>query len=104
MQPKYPMINKCIRRCGTYIQQNISHPKKENEIMSFAAKWMSLEIIILSGNKSEQDKYYTSLTCEIKKNYTDEVVYKTETDSQTQKTKLMVTRGKGGGDKSGVWN
>ena len=29
--------------------------------MSFAAKWMSLEIIILSGNKSEQDKYYTSL-------------------------------------------
>jgi len=28
--------------------------------MSFAAKWMSLEIIILSGNKSEQDKY-TSL-------------------------------------------
>ena len=33
----------------------LSH--KENEIMSFAATWMDLEIIILKGSKSEKDKY-----------------------------------------------
>ena len=34
---------------------------KKNEIMPFAAKWMDLEIIILSEVKSEKDKYYMIL-------------------------------------------
>ena len=40
---------------------------KKNEIMSFAATWMDLEIIILSEvNHEEKDKYHViPLTCGI---------------------------------------
>ena len=40
---------------------------KKSEIMAFAAKWMDLEIIILSElSQTEKDKYYiTSLICAI---------------------------------------
>jgi hypothetical protein len=32
---------------------------KKNEIMSFAGKWMELEIIMLGGiSQTEKDKYY----------------------------------------------
>ena len=72
------------RRCGTYIQWNISL-KKKNEIMPFAATWMDLEIIIVSElSQTEKDKYHMiSLICGIQKNDTNELIYKIETDSQT---------------------
>ena len=39
------------------------------------------------------------------KNDTDELIYKTERDSQTQKTNLWLPKGKGKGrDKLGVWD
>ena len=40
---------------------------KKNEIMSFSAMWMGLEIIIVSKvSQSEKDKYYMiSLICRI---------------------------------------
>ena len=39
---------------------------KKNEIMSFAATWMDLEIIQPSEvNRSQKDKYYVSVTCRI---------------------------------------
>ena len=39
---------------------------KNNEIISFAATWIDLEIIILSEIKSQKDKYHmTLLTCGI---------------------------------------
>ena len=34
---------------------------------------------------------------------TNELIYRTETDSQTQKTNLWLPKGKGGRDKLGVW-
>ena len=46
--------------------------------MPFAATWIQLEIIILS--KSEKDKYITYMWN--RKDDTNELIYKTETDSQ----------------------
>ena len=57
---------------------------KKNEIMPFAATWMDLEIILLSEvSQTDKDKYHILLYVESKKNYTDELIYKTEIDSQT---------------------
>ena len=52
--------------------------------MSFAAAWMDLEIIILSEvSRTQKDKYHMiSLICGILKNYTNELIYKTEIESQ----------------------
>ena len=57
--------------------------KKKNGIMSFAAKWIDLQITILREiNQREKDKYHMISLCGIfKKNYTNELIYKTETDS-----------------------
>ena len=67
--------------------------------MSFAATWMDLEISILSEvNQAEKSKYHMiSLTSGILKNDLNELIYKTEIDSQTCKTNLWLTKGKGGG-------
>ena len=63
-QPKRPLINEWIRRCGTYIYNGILLSHKKKEIMSFAATWMQLEIIILSEvSQTEKDKYMISLIC-----------------------------------------
>ena len=44
-QPKYPLINEWIKKVWCiYIQCNITQPLK-NEIMSFVASWMDLEIV-----------------------------------------------------------
>ena len=46
-----------------------------------------------------------SLICGILRNDTNELIYKTETDSQRQKTNLRLPKGKGGGrDKLGGWD
>ena len=53
--------------------------------MPFAATWIDLEIVILSDvSQKEKDKYHMiSLTCGIFKKYINELVYKTEIDTQT---------------------
>ena len=43
---------------------------KRNEIMSFAATWLDLGIVILSEvSQTEKNKYMISLICRIKKWY-----------------------------------
>ena len=50
--------------------------------MPFAAIWMDPEIVILSEVKSDKDKYMISLICKNLKNGTNDLIYKTETESQ----------------------
>ena len=53
--------------------------------MSFAATWMDLEIVILSKVKSERERqisYDITYTWNLKHD-TNELINKTETDSQT---------------------
>ena len=48
-------------------------------------------------SKSDKDKYYITFMWNLKNN-TNESIYKTEADSQTQKTNLWLPKGKGGGE------
>ena len=56
---------------------------KKNEITPFAAAWVELEIVVLSGvwERKTNIKLYC-LYGEPLKNDTKELIYKTETDSQ----------------------
>ena len=57
------------------------------------------------GSKSDKNKYHMIITYlwNLKKD-TNEFMYKTETDPQTENN-LMVTKGKGRGmDKFGIWD
>ena len=75
--------------------------------MPFAAILMHLEITILSEvSQTEKDKQQKmSLICGILKNGADELVYRTETDSQTQRAGLWLPRQKGGErDELGGWD
>ena len=59
---------------------------KKNEIMPSAATWMDLETVILSeASQTEKEKCcMTSIICgNLKRNNTNELIYKAETDSQT---------------------
>ena len=58
--------------------------------MPVSATRMDLDIIILSEeNQTKKDKYMISCICGY-------LIYKTETDSQTQKANLWLPKGKGG--------
>ena len=85
-QPKCPLTEEWIKKMWyIYTMQYYSAIKKD-EIMSFAAIWKGLEIIILSEvSQTEKDKSHMMLLiCRIsKKNDTNELIYKTERDSHT---------------------
>ena len=63
---------------------------KKNKIMPFAATWMDMEIIILSEARQRQVSYAIAYMQNLKKNGTNELIYKTETDSQTSGMKFWV--------------
>ena len=63
-----------------YIYKRIVLSHKKNEVLT----WIYLEIITLSKiSHTEKDKHIISLIHEILKNDTNELIYKTEIDSQT---------------------
>ena len=74
-------INRNGSRCGTYTVEYYSAITK-NEIMPFDATLMDLEIVILS-EISQRKIYDIPHMWYLKRNDTNELIYKTETDSQT---------------------
>ena len=56
-QPKCPLTDNWIKEMwNIYTMEYYSAIKKKNEIMPFAATWIELETLILSG-VSHKDKY-----------------------------------------------
>ena len=83
-----------------HIYNGILLSHKKHKIMPFAATWMDLVIIILSKSYRERQLSYDVSYMQNLKHDTNEFIYKTETDSQTQKTNLRLPKGKvGRGDK-----
>ena len=80
---------------------------KRKKIMSFAATWMDLEIIILSEASQRKTISYDIIHMWnlIILNDTNELIYKAETDLQILKTNLWLPKGKcGRGYISGSWD
>ena len=91
-QPKHPSTDEQIKIWHKYIMEYYSAMKK-NGIMLFAATCMDVDIIILS--EISQTKTNTIQCYMWKLKYdTNELIYETETDSQTQKTDLWLPRGR----------
>ena len=66
-QLKCPLTDEWIKKMWYIYTMEYYSAIKRNEIMSFAATWMDLEIIILSKvSQKEKDKYHMiSLICGI---------------------------------------
>ena len=66
-QPKCPSIDEWMKEMWYIYAMEYYSAIKKNEIMSFVATWVNLEIIILNEvSKTEKDKYHRiSLTCGI---------------------------------------
>ena len=63
-QPKCPSTDEGIKKRYIYTMEYYSAINK-NEIMSFAAMWMELEIIILSEVSEKEDSHMAFLVCRI---------------------------------------
>ena len=83
-QPKCPLTEEWIKKPWYIHTMEYYLAIRKNEIMPFAATWMDLETVILSEvSQTEKDKYYMILlTRGILKNGTNELIYKTELESQ----------------------
>ena len=91
-QPECPSTEEWIK--STYIQWNSYSAIKKNEIISFAAICMDLEIIILS--EIIQTKQIYHLYVVYNKNDTKKVIYKTERDLKISVSKIWLPEGKCG--------
>ena len=69
---------------------------EKNAVMSFAATWMNLKIIIINEvSKTEKDKYHTGITymCNLKKKRYKWAYIQSRNRLIDIESKLMVTKG-----------
>ena len=78
---------------------------EKNESMSFVVTWINLEIIKLSEANQTEEQIYDLTYVGSKKMVKMNLLYKTELDSQTQKTSLQLPKQKGWGrDNLEAWH
>ena len=78
-----------------YIQDGILLSHKKNQTVAFAATWIDLEIIILSETSQTERQILHEITYMWNLKYnTNELIYKIETNLQTQKANLLLPKGK----------
>ena len=96
-QPKCPSTDE---------QKGIYSAIKGNEIGSFVETLMDLETIIQSEvSHKEKSKYHILMhICVIQKNHIDELIYKAEIETQTQRTNIWIPRGEGGWNELRDWD
>ena len=85
-QPKCPSTEEWIKNIWCVYTMKYCPVTRKNEIMPFAATWMDLEIVILSEVKSNREgavSYDITYIWNLKRNDTNEAIYKAERDSQT---------------------
>ena len=80
-----------VHICIVAITEPLKKKKKTDEIIPFAATWRDPETIILSESKSERERqipwYHSYVESKI---WHNELIYETETDSQTERTDLWL--------------
>ena len=82
-QPKCPSTEEWIKKIWYIYTMEYYSAIKKNEIIPLAATWMDLEIVILNEVSKRQISYDIASMWNLKKKVTNELIYKTEIDSQT---------------------
>ena len=86
--------NKDVVHIRNRIKKDLFIPAMQKNETPSAATWMVQELIILSAKTN----IMLSFKCGILKNHTNELIHKTETNSQTLKTSLWLQKWKGVGE------
>ena len=82
-QPKCSLTDKWIKKIWYIYTMEYYSDIKKNEIMTFVATQIDIEIIIISEvSQTEKDKYMLSFVCRIFKRRSNELIYKIEIESQ----------------------
>ena len=67
-QPKYPLSEEWIKKMWYIYTMDYHSAIKKNEIMTFAATWMDLEIIIVSDiNQTKTNIYHSYVESNLKR-------------------------------------
>ena len=83
-QPRCPLTDEWIKKMWHIYTMEYYSAIKKNEIMPSAATWMDPEIITLSEVRQRKTNIISDITYMWNLKYdTNELIYETETDSQT---------------------
>ena len=84
-QPKHPSTDEGIKKTHTHTHThwNITQLYKKKKIMLLAATWMDLGVITLNEVSQQKTNILWYHFYVNQKNYTNELIYKTEIDSHT---------------------